>query len=113
MRQAFSMLVGSDVISNKLPEGYSVATSLFPDGINGEHSAEGITKYNKDEGKKLYLKELEKLPDKKFPADTLLYYYDNGSIKPVTNDIVDIGRVISHHLLILRRLPKQSFYYPN
>ena len=88
MRQAFSMLVGSDVISNKLPEGYSVATSLFPEGIIGEYTAEGITKYNKDEGKRLYLQELEKLPDNKFPNNTLLYYYDNGSIKPVANGIV-------------------------
>lgn len=88
MRQALSMLVGSEIVGEKMAEGYSVATSLFPEGINGKISAEGMTVYNKENAKKLYLEELGKLPDKKFPSDTLLYYYDNGSIKPVVNGIV-------------------------
>ncbi len=88
MRKALSMLVGSEVYKDSIAEGYSVATSLFPAGLNGKSSAEGMTVYNKENAKKLYLEELEKLPDKKFPSGIVMYYYDNGSVKPVVNNIV-------------------------
>lgn len=88
MRKSLLMLVGSEVLNSKMPEGYSVATSLFPDGISGNHSAEGMTVYDKASAKSLYLTELEKLPDKKFPSDILLYYYNNEGVKNVVTNIV-------------------------
>ena len=47
-----------------------------------------MTAYNLAAGKELFIKEVSKLEDKKFPADIKLYYYDNGVIKPVITDIV-------------------------
>ncbi|MBO5021668.1 MAG: hypothetical protein J6D52_13470 [Clostridia bacterium] len=88
MRKALAMMVGGNVYSNSLPTSYSVATSLFPEAISQNTSPTGITAYNLPEAKKLYLKELEKLEDKKFPSDVILYYYDDGNIKNVVTDIV-------------------------
>lgn len=88
MRKAFSLLIGSEVFAGKLAEGYSAANSLFPEAITKNSSATGVTVYDKETAKQIYVKELDKLPDNKFPTDALLYFYDNGAVKPVINDIV-------------------------
>ena len=88
MRKAFSMLVGSEVFGESLAEGYSFANSIFPNAIKSNPSSNSVTVYNKETAKQIYLKELQKLPDNKFPTDILLYFYDNGAVKPVVNNIV-------------------------
>ena len=88
MRKSLAMMVGGNVYGKNLPTGYTVATSLFPDAIGQNVSATGMTAYNLPEAKKLYLKELEKLENNKFPSDVILYYYDDGNIKNVVTDIV-------------------------
>lgn len=88
MRQALSMLVGGEIFSASLKNGYSAANSIFPNVITSSPPADGITLYNLKAGKKKYFDELEYLPDKKFPSDTVLYYYDDGYTKPIVTDIV-------------------------
>ena len=88
MRKAFFLLVSGDIYSNDLPEGYRTADSIFPKALSHKSSIKGMTVYNKEAGKKLYLKQLEKFEDNKFPSDKVLYFYDNGNIKPVITDIV-------------------------
>ena len=88
MRKSLNMLIGSEVYSKSLPSGYSVATSLFP-AIFGENiSPIGLTAYNSENAKKIYLQEISKLNDGKFPTDIILYYYDDGYIKNIVTDIV-------------------------
>jgi hypothetical protein len=88
MRKSLAMMVGGNVYNSNLPTGYSIATSLFPNAIGQNVSATGMTAYNMPEAKKLYLKELEKLENKKFPSDVILYYYDDSNIKNIVTDIV-------------------------
>ena len=88
MRKALAMMVGGNVYNASLPTSYTVATSLFPDAIGQNISSTGMTAYNLPEAKKLYLEELEKFENKKFPSDVILYYYDDGNIKNVVTDIV-------------------------
>lgn len=88
MRKAFMSLLGEKVYGNSLPNGYSTANSLFPNVFGKKISSKGITPYNLTEGKRLFSTEVRKLEDNKFPSDIVLYYYDNGAIKPVVTDIV-------------------------
>lgn len=87
MRKAFLLLVGSNIYENSLPVGYSVATSIYPKAI-ASHSTTVNKAYDPEGAKSLYLKELENLPDKKFPKGIKLYYYDNNAVKGVVTDIV-------------------------
>jgi hypothetical protein len=88
MRKSLNMMVGGEVYSKDLKEGYNTATSIYPDAILGNKSATGMTAYNKELAKSLYKTEVEKLENKKFPPDITLYYYDDGNIKSVVTDIV-------------------------
>jgi len=88
MRKALSLLIGSEIYDSSLPLGYKTASSIFPESIEGEQTSSGLTFYDKEAGKSLYLKELKNFEEEKFPSDTVLYYYDNKVIKPVVTDIV-------------------------
>lgn len=88
MRKALASLIGSEIYSANLPYGYTAATSVFPEIITETPPADGTIIYNLENGKKLYHSEIAKLKDNKFPSNTILYYYDNGFIKPVVTDIV-------------------------
>lgn len=88
MRKALAMMVGGEVYVNDLPTGYSTATSIFPAALNSKVAATGMTVYDPNTAKQLYLKELSHFEDKKFPSDIILYYYDDGNIKNVVTDIV-------------------------
>lgn len=88
MRNALSKLVGAQVYSDSLDNGYTAANSIYPSVITDTPPADGLTIYNLESGKNQYLKELEYFKDKKFPTDIILYYYDDGYIKPVVTDIV-------------------------
>jgi len=88
VRKSLSMLVGGEVYSKSLYDGYSVASSVFP-SIFGENKVlNGITVYNEQEAKRLYLSEINNFENGKFPDDVILYYYDDGYIKNVVTDIV-------------------------
>lgn len=87
MRKAFSMLVGEEIYHDNLKDGFSVASSIYPSCIDGA-PVDTVSTYDKDTAKQLYLKELEKLQDKKFPSNVVLYYFDDGNVKPVVTDIV-------------------------
>ena len=88
MRTALLKLVGAEVYKNNLHSGYSPADSLFPDILNVNADSSGIISYNLEEGKNLYSSEIKSYPDKKFPSDIVLKYYDNGYIKNTVTDIV-------------------------
>ena len=88
MRTALLKLVGSEVYKNSLNSGYSPADSLFPAILNVNADSSGIITYNLEEGKNLYSAEIRSYPDKKFPADVVLKYYNDGYIKDTVTDIV-------------------------
>ncbi len=88
MRKSLSMLIGSEIYSNNLPSGYSVSTSLFPSIFSANKKFSTSLLYDLEAGKKLYFQEVNKLEDKKFPSDVVLYYFDDGYIKNVVTDIV-------------------------
>jgi len=88
MRKSFIMLIDKSIFSGSLPSGYTAANSIYPHIFESEQTATGLTPYNKEVAKQLYLKELEKLEGKKFPSDVVLYYYDDGFIKNTVTDIV-------------------------
>lgn len=88
MRSALMKLVGSNVYKDSLLNGYTPATSIFPDIFGKDVGTNGVTSYDLDGGKSLYNTEVKKLEDSKFPSNVTLYYYDNGVIKPIITDIV-------------------------
>ncbi len=88
MRKSLALLTGSEVFGKDLKSGYTAADSLFPSAVKEKVGSVGMTFYNIDTAKSLFTKEVEKLPDKKFPSGTKLYYYDNGVIKSTVTDIV-------------------------
>lgn len=88
IRKSLSMLIGSEVFASSLETGYSPAASIFPSSVSKENVAAGIVPYNLESGKELYMSEVQNLENKTFPSSTVLYYYDNGSIKPIVTDIV-------------------------
>ncbi len=88
MRNALRMLIGSEIYSANLPYGYTAASSLFPSVTAENPPKNGIPLYNLESGKKLYHSEIAKLQENKFPENVILYYYDNGNIKPIVTDIV-------------------------
>lgn len=88
MRRALCSLVGGEIYSGSLSGGYKTANSIFPSVITETPPADGTTIYNLESGKELYFDELEYLPDKKFPSDIVLYYYDDGHFKSIVTDIV-------------------------
>lgn len=88
MRTALSRLVGGEVFSHSLKDGYSAAGSIFPSCVSGAGDGLNATVYDPESAKKLYLKEVEALENKKFPTDIILYYYDDGNVKNIVTDIV-------------------------
>lgn len=121
MRKSLSMLIGSKVYSDSLAEGYSFANSVFPSSINSNTLIQNANNYDLESAKKLYFSELKRLPNKKFPTNALLYYYDNGSVKPVVTDIVghwqaNLAAFInietaSNPELLLPQLSEQSYSF--
>lgn len=88
VRKSFAMLVGGEIYSGSLPDGYSVATSIYPSILGDNSFINGITAYNPEEAKNLYSKEIDNFENGRFPSDIILYYYDNGYVKNAVTDIV-------------------------
>ena len=87
-RKALAMLVGGEVYSKNLTQGYTVAGTIYPESLELDFSPNGITAYNLEGGKQLFSEEIKYLKDNRFPADVSLYYYDSEEAKTVINDIV-------------------------
>ncbi|MGI6279450.1 MAG: ABC transporter substrate-binding protein, partial [Acutalibacteraceae bacterium] len=88
MRKALMKLVGSEKYIKNLPDGYSRATSIYPAILGTNFSSDGIEAYDLEGGKNLYQTEVLKLADRKFPSNITLYYYENGTVKPMITDIL-------------------------
>lgn len=88
MRSSLISLATPQVFAKNLPEGYLTAQSIFPPSLSSDAIASGMPVYDLENAKKLFAQEVEKLSDKKFPADVVLYYYDDGISKSVVTDIV-------------------------
>ena len=119
MRKALAMMVGGEIYSGSLATGYSVATSVFPDALSDNNIPTGMTLYNAENAKKLYLQELEHYEGKKFPSDVKLYYYDDGNVKNIATDIVGHWQsnlsafvnieAVSESSLLIPQLTDQSY----
>lgn len=90
VRLAFEKLMGAEVYGKSLKNGYRAADSVFPSAFaqSGTAPVGGIVGYDLEGGKNLFSNALNKMPDKKFPSDIKLYYYDDGNIKSVVTAIV-------------------------
>lgn len=90
VRLAFEKLVGAEVYGKSLKNGYRAADSVFPSAFaqKGAAPSGGIVQYDLEGGKSLFSSALNKMPDRKFPSDIKLYYYDDGNVKSVVTDIV-------------------------
>ncbi len=88
IREALLMLVGSNVYKESFYTGYTEALSIYPEISNANCDGIETVYYNLQKGKSLFVNEVKKLPDSKFPSDVILYYYDNGFVKPIVTDIV-------------------------
>ena len=88
MRTALFKLVGGEVYAKSLPTGYKTATSFYPSILNAAIDNVVVNSYNLQEGKNIYIEEVKKLENAKFPSDIKISYYDNGFVKPIVTDIV-------------------------
>ena len=88
IRKSFSMLADGSVYEKSLKTGYSVANSIYPPALNTQVNITGMPIYDLEKAKQLYSQSVVTLPDKKFPSDIVLYYYDDSFSKKVVTDIV-------------------------
>lgn len=88
IRKALISLANPKIFSKSLTTGYYPATSIYPKIIHSNTIKNGMPSYNLKNAKKLFADAVDKLKDKKFPTDVVLYYYDDGVSKNVVTDIV-------------------------
>ncbi len=88
MRKSLLILSNHEVFEKDLPQGYSVANSIYPTALQTNAGASGMLVYNLENAKKLFKNQINLLKDKTFPKDVVLYYYDDGFSKTVVTDIV-------------------------
>lgn len=88
IRKSLAMLISDRGYSDKLDRGYKVANSIYPSVLNvSGASGAGIRDYNIEAARNLFADAVKQYEDNKLPS-TMLYYYDNGLIKPVVTAIV-------------------------
>ncbi|MCQ2440565.1 MAG: ABC transporter substrate-binding protein [Clostridia bacterium] len=88
VRKALLMSVSPDIYGNPLPDGYSVARSLFPQVLNcNSADGVGILPYDLQTAKNILSTAVNKMENKKFPPATL-YYCEGDGIKPIITSIV-------------------------
>lgn len=89
LRKSFSLLTNSSLYKDKLPEGFRVADSIYPELLGPIDNAVGVglTSYDANAAFSLYSSEIAHFEDKKLPSTTLTYY-DNPSVKPIITSIV-------------------------
>ena len=87
-RQAFALSAGGEVYGENLPDGYRVATSLYPSALMENAPKKGMPSYQLAQAKQLFSAGISVLPEKKFPSGVVLTYYENPSVKAMVTDIV-------------------------
>ena len=88
IRKAFAILSSGEVFASSLPNGASLANSVFPPSLSTNVGATGMLTYDVETAKILYSDTIKTLPDKKLPSDIKLYFYDNGFSKNAVTSIV-------------------------
>ena len=89
VRKSLIKLIGNEVYGEDLKSGYASANSIFPAAyLTNDEELSPILNYDPDGGKKLFVEDIKTVKENKLFANTVLYYYDNGAIKPVITDIV-------------------------
>jgi len=88
IRQAFLGGITTDVYKNKLPTGFTAATSIYPPILNLQASnGVGIIPYDIEKSKQLFSAAVSLYADKQFP-DAQLYYYSDEQILPAVRAIM-------------------------
>jgi oligopeptide transport system substrate-binding protein len=87
IRKSLLTLANPKVFSDDLIDGYYPAKNIFPSILSVGNVTNGMPKYNLQEAKKTFKSEVQKLPDREFPENIILYYYDDGFSKNVVTDI--------------------------
>ncbi len=82
IRKSFSILASGEVFGSVLPNGTTVANSVYPPSIEANVGASGMFTYDLETAKKLYVEAIKKMPDKKLPSDIKLYYQIYFTITP-------------------------------
>lgn len=83
VKKALALSIQKEGYSKSLPDGFSIADSIYPNIIK-EGTSEDYNvplAYDIEAAKQLLSVEIAKMPDKKFPQTTL-YYYDDAAFKP-------------------------------
>ncbi len=88
IRKSLISLASPEIFSKNLTSGYYPAKSIYPNIIAADAPSNGMPAYDLENSKKLFASAVDKLNDKKFPTDVVLYYYDDGISKNVVTDIV-------------------------
>lgn len=86
VRRALCTCFSSETYSDSLPEGFSVASSIYPDVLGVKVKAK-TQKYNPDYARELISNEVKEYQSKKFPQ-TVLIYTDSESMQPAITKIV-------------------------
>ena len=87
IRKSLISLSNPKIYKNDLIDGYYPANSIYPNILSTEKVSNGMPKYNLQKAKQAFKNEVQKLPDRKFPENIVLYYYDDGFSKTVVTDI--------------------------
>lgn len=89
IKKAFAMAFSGDVYKLSLPQGFSVAHSIYPEilGVDDQVQGVGLTAYDISSAFNIISSEVSKMADKKFPT-AKLYYYNADGIKPLVTAIV-------------------------
>lgn len=87
VRRAFALGFSGKLYADSLPNGFTVATSLYPEILGIDASGIGITEYNIEEAKSVMSAKIGAMEDSKFPQSTL-YYYENDGVKELATAIV-------------------------
>ncbi len=89
VRRAFAMSFSGDVYKSSLPDGFSVAHSIYPEivGVGEQANGVGLCAYDIQTAFSVMSGEISNMEDKKFPA-TKLYFYNADGIKPMVTAIV-------------------------
>ncbi|MCQ2455055.1 MAG: ABC transporter substrate-binding protein [Clostridia bacterium] len=86
-RKAFTECYKSDIYKDKLPSGFRIATSIYPEIISKGKDMGSIEKYNLKNAKAIFSDVITSMPEGEFPK-TSLVIYDNESIKPAVRAIL-------------------------
>lgn len=89
IKKALALSVLKDGYSKNLPDGFSLADSIYPNIIKEDTSEDyNVTLvYDIETAKQILSAEISKMPDKKFPQTTL-YYYNDEAFKPCVTAVV-------------------------